>query len=417
MNFQDHLNGFSKMRDETRSSSSGNRSHSSRSCGNRPISHAATSRASHGGNIDQKYHDFLNGVKETNKQPTQQRRRARYATGGHVALTKNNAERLSKQGRFGDTKLAKVGTLTAKLMDGLVHGGHKQINPKTGLREYGKEQSKVTMPMNEQEKLINRLIEKNRISKLNNIKCAGYIPTYALKEKQQFSDCPLLSHANYTLNSRQQNDLKFRGDLLKSLAENPELNTSEIVTNLANKSFLPQFQKINELEYKKKSDPVKYKNEGDNGIGTLDYLKGLGKEVHPQHIKKFEMNEHNSLDGYNEEKNKEKTKRIEQTQEIIDLLNKEKGNPKLFSIGDYPFNNTYFGRHAMMLNNFQKNPNTVDNRNDNDSAAKFTLVDSCVGEPRLVTMNRRGSVRYENTLGSDPAQYNFTSGKFTHYPL
>ena len=138
MNFQDHLNGFSKMRDETRSSSSGNRSHSSRSCGNRPISHAATNKPRADHNIDQKYHDFLNGVKETNKQPTQQRRRARYATGGHVALTKNNAERLAKQGRFGDTKLAKVGTLTAKLMDGLVHGGHKQINPKTGLREYWK---------------------------------------------------------------------------------------------------------------------------------------------------------------------------------------------------------------------------------------------------------------------------------------
>lgn len=136
MNFQDHLNGFSKMRDETRSSSSGNRSHSSRSCGNRPISHAATNKPRADHNIDQKYHDFLNGVKETNKQPTQQRRRARHASGGHVALTKNNAERLAKQGRFGDTKLAKVGTLTAKLMDGLVHGGHKQINPKTGLREY-----------------------------------------------------------------------------------------------------------------------------------------------------------------------------------------------------------------------------------------------------------------------------------------
>jgi len=136
MNFQDHLNGFSKMRDETRSSSSGNRSHSSRSCGNRPISHAATNKPRADHNIDQKYHDFLNGVKETNKQPTQQRRRARHASGGHVALTRNNAERLAKQGRFGDTKLAKVGTLTAKLMDGLVHGGHKQINPKTGLREY-----------------------------------------------------------------------------------------------------------------------------------------------------------------------------------------------------------------------------------------------------------------------------------------
>jgi len=135
MNFQDHLNGFSKMRDETRSSSSGNKSHSSRSCGNRPISHAATSRASHGGNIDQKYHDFLNGVKETNKEPTQQRRRARYATGGHVNDHKQ-AKKLEKMGRNGDTQLVHVNRQEERMLKNA--GGRGSVNPKTGLREYAR---------------------------------------------------------------------------------------------------------------------------------------------------------------------------------------------------------------------------------------------------------------------------------------
>jgi hypothetical protein len=133
MNFQDHLNGFSKMRDETRSSSSGNRSHSSRSCGNRPISHAATNKPKADHNIDQKYHDFLNGVKETNKQPTQQRRRARHASGGHVN-DHRQAKKLEKMGRNGDTQLVHVNKHEERMLKNA--GGRGSVNPRTGLREY-----------------------------------------------------------------------------------------------------------------------------------------------------------------------------------------------------------------------------------------------------------------------------------------
>jgi len=148
MNFQDHLNGFSKMRDETRSSSSGNRSHSSRSCGNRPISHAATNKPRADHNIDQKYHDFLNGVKETNKQPTQQRRRARYATGGHVN-DHRQAKKLERMGRNGDTQLVHVNKQEERMLKNA--GGRGSVNPKTGLREYmfrgmGKHALKTLIP-------------------------------------------------------------------------------------------------------------------------------------------------------------------------------------------------------------------------------------------------------------------------------
>ncbi len=42
------------------------------------------------------------------------------------------------KGRYGDTRLAEINPKTASILDQLIHEGHKHVNPKTGLREYGK---------------------------------------------------------------------------------------------------------------------------------------------------------------------------------------------------------------------------------------------------------------------------------------
>ena len=64
----------------------------------------------------------------------------RYAQGGHIAsgsgLSRRRAKSLAAQGRGGDTKLAEMGPRTVRMMDELIHGGRRQVNPKTGLREY-----------------------------------------------------------------------------------------------------------------------------------------------------------------------------------------------------------------------------------------------------------------------------------------
>lgn len=59
--------------------------------------------------------------------------RQRYAQGGSV---RQRMKRLAAQGRYGDTQLAEIGERTYHLLDELIHGGRKQINPRTGLREY-----------------------------------------------------------------------------------------------------------------------------------------------------------------------------------------------------------------------------------------------------------------------------------------
>lgn len=67
--------------------------------------------------------------------PQDSSRRKQYATGGNVRQSERMRE-LAAKGRYGDTKLAKIGPRTAKDLDYLIHGGHKEINPRTGLREY-----------------------------------------------------------------------------------------------------------------------------------------------------------------------------------------------------------------------------------------------------------------------------------------
>jgi len=69
--------------------------------------------------------------------------RGYHAQGGqvksrHQAFARRTAA-LAKKGRGGDTKVALIGSKTAKMLDKAIHHGHKQINPKTGLREYSPE--------------------------------------------------------------------------------------------------------------------------------------------------------------------------------------------------------------------------------------------------------------------------------------
>lgn len=52
-----------------------------------------------------------------------------YAKGGHI-------KELAAKGRYGDTEIAEIGPHTARFLDYLIHDGHKEINPNTGLREY-----------------------------------------------------------------------------------------------------------------------------------------------------------------------------------------------------------------------------------------------------------------------------------------
>lgn len=85
MNFKDHLKGLEKLRDSTRSS---------------------------------------HGESHTRK---------KYSHGGSI---KGEMKSLSKKGRYGDSKLAEIGPRTSKVLDKVIHHGKKEINPRTGLREY-----------------------------------------------------------------------------------------------------------------------------------------------------------------------------------------------------------------------------------------------------------------------------------------
>jgi len=62
----------------------------------------------------------------------------RYAEGGKISspVRQQLEEFLARRGRGGDTKIAEIGTRTAKFLDKAIHQGRKQINPRTGLREY-----------------------------------------------------------------------------------------------------------------------------------------------------------------------------------------------------------------------------------------------------------------------------------------
>lgn len=78
--------------------------------------------------------DFLNeldGLKSSTHRPQQSRQR--YASGGSVS---NRVKKIAAEGRGGDTKLARVGPRTARILDDVIHNGRVQRNPRTGLREY-----------------------------------------------------------------------------------------------------------------------------------------------------------------------------------------------------------------------------------------------------------------------------------------
>lgn len=78
--------------------------------------------------------DFLSDLENmrTNVQRAPKPRQ-RYAQGGSV---KEKMRKLAAEGRGGDTKLARIGPRTARMMDEIIHHGRAQRNPRTGLREY-----------------------------------------------------------------------------------------------------------------------------------------------------------------------------------------------------------------------------------------------------------------------------------------
>lgn len=57
----------------------------------------------------------------------------RYAQGGSV---RQQMRTLASEGRGGDTRLAQIGPRTARALDDVIHRGRRQVNPRTGLREY-----------------------------------------------------------------------------------------------------------------------------------------------------------------------------------------------------------------------------------------------------------------------------------------
>lgn len=58
-----------------------------------------------------------------------------YAKKAAVSV-RQQVKAVASQGRGGDTRLAHLSPKTARMMDDRIHGGRKQVNPKTGLREY-----------------------------------------------------------------------------------------------------------------------------------------------------------------------------------------------------------------------------------------------------------------------------------------
>ena len=73
-------------------------------------------------------------MRDSTRSSSRSETRARYATGGSV---RRKMKDLASEGRYGDTQLAHIGERTYHLLDKIIHGGHKEINPRTGLREYG----------------------------------------------------------------------------------------------------------------------------------------------------------------------------------------------------------------------------------------------------------------------------------------
>jgi len=85
MNFKDHLRGLEKLRDSTRSSH------------------------------------------------VESHTRKKYSQGSSI---KGEMKALASKGRYGDSRLAEIGPRTSKVLDKVIHEGHREINPRTGLREY-----------------------------------------------------------------------------------------------------------------------------------------------------------------------------------------------------------------------------------------------------------------------------------------
>jgi hypothetical protein len=58
------------------------------------------------------------------------------ANPGLVKDVTSRYKALAKKGQGGDTRLGRISPTTARLLDQLIHHGHKEVNPRTGLREY-----------------------------------------------------------------------------------------------------------------------------------------------------------------------------------------------------------------------------------------------------------------------------------------
>jgi hypothetical protein len=365
MNFQDHLNGFSKMRDETRSSSSGNKSHSSRSCGNRPISHAATNKPRADHNIDQKYHDFLNGVKETNKQPTQQRRRARYATGGHVN-DHRQAKKLEKMGRNGDTQLVHVNKQEERMLKNA--GGRGSVNPKTGLREY--------------------MFEECSIHPGEDVKNC---PECTLKSKNTYrhtkdgpqlgNSCPFETIANQ-LNNAKEGDEYWNADLLKKY---DELRSKG---NRGSKAVKKLFDnnKINMEENTKTVEDHLRKNKipfDTHEFGTALANERERNELKKKNLKKTLLNEDEA--------------KIRDVENITKIMEENGQRPTMYSKQGFPYDSKSKMRHVVTTADMNRyTPQAIEHNkkmySQDRRRGSFTLHNTNKPEPERVVYTPKGSV-------------------------
>jgi hypothetical protein len=134
------------------------------------------------------------------------------ANPGLVKDVTSRYKALAKKGQGGDTRLGRISSTTARLLDQLIHHGHREVNERTGLREYM--EGKKTKYVEE---------EKNPIAPDN---------LYSFQKQLN------LSHID-------KNDQQKRADLVKQriLKRHPKIKSIE-ENNLSPLILLKELQKI-----------------------------------------------------------------------------------------------------------------------------------------------------------------------------
>ena len=176
MDFRDHLNELSKMRDSTRSSSGGNKSHNSSRVNNQ-----------------------------------------------------RQAKKLEKMGRNGDTQLVHVNKQEERMLKNA--GGRGSVNPKTGLREYMKS-NKIQLASNEQQQKRGKSVLNNKF--LQEPK-RGQEP----RIQQQFKQTPkfqVRKVPNLPKNNNPENLKKALEGEYGFDSEYPDINSKKELMNYANKN-------------------------------------------------------------------------------------------------------------------------------------------------------------------------------------